>query len=67
MALVTSKDIRHSYTMLCIKLGSPGEEIKDQLGWSSTQFLFRYNGVVEMLDSPINNMVEEYFKGAGIV
>lgn len=64
--LVTSKDIRHSYTMLCIKLGSPGEEIKDQLGWSSTQFLFRYNGVIEMLDSPINNMVEEYFKGAGL-
>lgn len=59
--LVTSKDIRHSYTMLCIKLGSPVEDIKEQLGWSSSQFIFRYNGVVELLDSPINNIVEDYY------
>jgi hypothetical protein len=48
--------------MLCIKLGSPAESIKDQLGWSSTQFMYQYNGVVEMLESPINKAVGEFFK-----
>lgn len=60
--LVTSKDLRHYYTMLCIKFGSPSESIKEQLGWSSSQFMYRYNGVVEMLESPINKMFGEFFK-----
>lgn len=59
--LITAKDIRHNYTMLCMKLGSSSEDIKEQLGWSSTDFIYRYNGVVELLDSPINKMVEEYY------
>jgi integrase len=62
LPLVTSKDLRHYYVMLCIKLGSPAESIKDQLGWSSTQFMYQYNGVVEMLESPINKAVGEFFK-----
>lgn len=60
--LVTAKDIRHTYTMLTMKMGMPAEDIKNQVGWSSTQFLNRYHGVVEMLDTPINKHVEEYFK-----
>lgn len=60
--LVTSKDLRHFYVMLCIRLGSPSESIKDQLGWSSSQFMFRYDGVVEMLDSPLNKAVENFFE-----
>lgn len=59
--LVTAKDIRHNYAMLSMKLGSESEEIKDQLGWSSTQFIYRYNGVVEQLNSPVNKKVEEYY------
>ncbi|MCQ4925054.1 site-specific integrase [Tissierella carlieri] len=58
---ITAKDIRHNYTMLCMNLGSPEEEIKEQLGWSSTDFIYRYHGVVELLDSPINKKVEEYY------
>lgn len=60
--LVTSKDIRHSYTMLSIKLGGELEGIKDQLGWSSTSFINRYNGVVELLESPINMLVGSYYE-----
>lgn len=60
--LVTSKDLRHYYTMLCIKLGFPSNSIKKQLGWSSSQFMYRYNGVIEVLASPLNNMVNEFFK-----
>lgn len=60
--LVTAKDIRHTYTMLIMKMGLPGEEIKKQVGWSSTDFLNRYHGVVEQLNAPINKHVEEYFE-----
>lgn len=60
--LVTAKDIRHTYTMLTMKMGFSGETIRDQVGWSSTQFLNRYHGIVEQLDLPINKHVEEYFK-----
>lgn len=59
--LITSKDIRHNYTMLCMKLGTSDEEIKEQLGWSSKDFIYRYHGVVELLDSPINKKVEEFY------
>lgn len=59
--LVTAKDIRHTYTMLTMKMGFPGDDIKKQVGWSSTDFLNRYHGVVEQLDTPINKHVEEYF------
>lgn len=60
--LVTAKDIRHTYTMLTMKLGAREGEIQEQLGWSSTQFIERYHGVVEQLNSPINKYVEEYFE-----
>lgn len=60
--LVTAKDIRHTYTMLTMKLGAREGEIQEQLGWSSTQFIERYHGVVEQLNSPINKHVEDYFK-----
>jgi len=60
--LVTAKDIRHTYTMLTMKMGFSGETIRDQVGLSSTQFLNRYHGIVEQLDLPINKHVEEYFK-----
>lgn len=59
--LVTAKDIRHTYTMLTMKLGVKAEEIKEQVGWSSIKFLNRYHGVVELLDTPINRYVEEYY------
>ena len=62
ISLVTAKDIRHTYTMLTMKMGLPGEDIKNQVGWSSTDFLNRYHGVVEQLDTPINKHMEEYFK-----
>jgi len=60
--LVTAKDIRHTYTMLTMKLGLPADDIKEQVGWSSTDFLNRYHGVVEQLNAPINKYVEEFFK-----
>ena len=49
--------------MLCMKLGAPVEDIKDNLGWSTTDFINRYHGIVEILDNPINNKVEEYYVG----
>lgn len=61
LPLITAKDLRHNYTMLCMRLGSPIEDIKDNLGWSSTEFINRYHGVVELLNSPINEKVEEYY------
>ncbi|MCK9470673.1 MAG: site-specific integrase [Bacilli bacterium] len=62
LPLITSKDIRHNYTMLCMKLGYPSEDIKDHLGWSNKEVIYRYHGVVELLDSPINKRVEGYYK-----
>lgn len=61
LPLITAKDLRHNYTMLCMRLGSPVEDIKDNLGWSSTEFINRYHGVVELLNSPINKKVEQYY------
>lgn len=60
--LVTAKDIRHTYTMLTMKMGIKGEEIKEQVGWSSLRFLNRYHGIVEQLNTPINKYVKEYYK-----
>lgn len=58
---VTSKDIRHCYTMLSIKLGVDLHGIKDQLGWSNTSFINRYHGIVEILSSPLNKLIEDYY------
>jgi len=61
LPLITSKDIRHNYTMLSMMLGVPAQDIKDHLGWSTENIIFRYNGVVELLNSPLNEKIEEYY------
>ena len=59
----TSKDLRHAHAIFALKLGANVEEVKEQLNWSSTNLIYRYNGVMEQIETPANVYTEKFFEG----
>lgn len=58
---ITSKDLRHAHAIFSLKLGASVSEVKEQLGWSHSNFVYRYKGVIEQINSPANIYTESYF------
>lgn len=58
----TSKDLRHAHAIYSFKFGASVGEVKEQLGWSHGNLVYRYKGVIEQISSPANTYTEGYFK-----
>lgn len=47
----SSKDFRHSFAAISLRLGAKDEEVKNQLGWCDKYYAIRYKYVVNFVDS----------------
>lgn len=47
----SSKDFRHSFAAISLRLGAEEEDIKKQLGWSDKYYAIRYKYVLNFVDS----------------
>ncbi|MGL6105943.1 tyrosine-type recombinase/integrase [Romboutsia sp.] len=47
----SSKDFRHSFAAISLRLGADEEDIKKQLGWSDKYYAIRYKYVLNFVDS----------------
>ena len=59
--LYTARDLRHAQVALIKYFGASEESITKQMGWSSTEWIQRYNGVLMDLTDSANKKTETFF------